>query len=126
MSAADGAPDPEWIRRYGAEQLAQLAGSARPAGVLPTRDELGERYTRPALVDDAAVPIDDDAVPLDDVRAGLVIRPGDRVLLTLDPRVLQADALALVERLHERHPDVTFTVIGAVRDIAVVRDGERS
>lgn len=111
--------DPEWVRRFVAEEVAQLAGSAGPAAALPTRDELAERYTRPA-------PADDTAIPLDGVRAGLVIRPGDRVLLVLDASVLRADALALGEQLHERYPDVTFTALGGVQDIAVMRDGERS
>lgn len=58
-----------------------------------------------------------DGMPTE-VRAGLVVRPGDAVLLAVGSQVDGSEVDALMAWLAERFPDVRFVVLGGVNDLA--------
>lgn len=52
---------------------------------------------------------------------GAVIRPGDKVLITLPKDTTMDQALQVQSRLQTRFPDTTFTVLVGVTGLAVQR-----
>lgn len=60
-----------------------------------------------------------------DIVAGLVIRPGDRVLIGLGSHGLAFHQLdQMHQKLRERFPDAEFTIMGGVTNLAVSRADE--
>lgn len=72
---------------------------------------------------------DSSAVPpatvamLPEVRAGLIVRPGDRLLIAVPTIQDPASAGRLSRELAARYPDIEITVVAAC-DLAVVRSEE--
>lgn len=54
------------------------------------------------------------------VQSALVVRPGDRVLLTVGPGHTPTECIALRDRLAEHFPDVQWTVVAGVTAVVKV------
>lgn len=57
----------------------------------------------------------------DRIRQALVIRPGDRVLLTTQRLVTHNEAAEVVAGLEAQFPGAHFVIVGGVADVAVQR-----
>jgi hypothetical protein len=67
-----------------------------------------------------------DTDPLDRIEHAVVIKPGDRVLLTLcDANLSHANAHDMRDRLAERFPGAEFTFIAGITGIAIAEHEEQ-
>lgn len=56
------------------------------------------------------------------IQEGLIVRPGDKLLIRVRPDSYPEELAALLDKLQQRFPEVEITVVGA-EQLAVVRDG---
>lgn len=100
------------------DQLQQIARSAEDAAIRALNDDTWTPTHTVRVLERCAGALRSAA---HQVPFGLVLQPGDRVILALrDADIEREDAERYEAQLVERHPDVAFTIVAGVVGLAVV------